>query len=171
MSQRMPTVRQMNWIGIIPQILAIGLFTFIAHSTIPELAWDHSLFYSAFAYFLLCRLMRGFFARDYIAGLKAYRAQQFETAIDHFKASHDFFTAHRGLDSWRSLLFGASSPNPYRIMSLSSAAYCYSQIGEGHKAIELHEQILREAPDCTLARVSLNMLQSTSDKSDATHCV
>ena len=168
MPQRLPTVRQMNWIGIVPQILAMALFAVIAHSTIPGLAWDHSIFYSAFAYLIICRVMRGLVARDYVAGLKAYRAQQFETAISHFNASHDFFTAHRGLDAWRSLLFGVSSPNPYRIMSLTGAAYCYSQIGDGHKAIELFERVLREAPDCTLARAALNMLQSTSDKSDVT---
>jgi len=121
----MPVVRQLHWIGLIPQFIAIAVLAVIAH-----MAWSDSgvlfdLLIAALAYLIFCRLMRATFVRDHRSGMRAYHAQKFHEAISHFEASYQFFSAHRRLDTWRSLLFGVASPNPYRVIALCNMAYCY----------------------------------------------
>ena len=166
--QQMPVVRQLYWIALIPQFTAIVVLAIVVHVVRPGLEIPFDIFIAALAYFIFCRAMRATFVRDHRKGMKAYRAQKFQDAISHFEASHRFFSAHRGLDRWRSLLFGVASQNPYRVIALCNMAYCYSQAGDGQKAIKLYEQALQEQPDCTLAKASLNMLRSASSAPDAT---
>lgn len=162
MSQPMPVVRQLHWISLVPQAVMVATFTFIIHFSAPRSRWMHAVFFAALAYLILCRVLRAVFTRDHIAGMAAYRAQRFDDAIVHFGASYEFFSTHRWLDSCRAWLFGVASANPYRIIALCNMAFCYGQIGQGFRAIELFEKALAQAPDCTLARTSLNMLRSTS---------
>lgn len=108
---------------------------------------------AALVYLIFCRIMRAKLTRDHSSGLRAYRAQKFQEAISYFKASYQFFSRHRHLDAWRSLLFGVASANPYRVIALCNMAYCYSQAGEGQQAMKLYQQPLQEEPGC--ARKSL----------------
>jgi tetratricopeptide (TPR) repeat protein len=163
----MPVVRQLNWMGLIPQFVAIGIFAVIAHAAFPDLDVPFDIFIAALAYFIFCRVMRAKFVRDHRSGMRAYQAQRFQEAISHFEASYQFFATHRQLDTWRSLLFGVASPNTYRVIALCNMAYCYSQAGDGQRAIKFYEQALHEEPGCALARASLNMLRSVSPTSDA----
>lgn len=168
MPQRMPVVRQLQWIGLIPQFVAIAVLAAIAYVVFPHMGIPFDLFVAAAAYFIFCRVMRAKFVRDHRNGMRAYHAQKFQDAISHFDKSYRFFSTHRRLDTWRSLLFGVSSPNPYRVMALCNMAYCYSQGGDGQQAIKLYEQALHEEPDCALAKASLNVLHSVSSTSHAT---
>jgi tetratricopeptide (TPR) repeat protein len=168
MTQRMPVVRQLYWMELIPQFIAIALLAGIPYVAFPDLDVPFDVFIAALVYLIFCRVMRAKFVRDHTSGMKAYHAQRFQDAISHFEASYRFFSAHRGLDRWRSLLFGVASRNPYRVIALCNMAYCYSQAGDGAQAIKLYEQALHEKPDCTLAKASLNMLRSVSSASDAT---
>jgi hypothetical protein len=168
MSQRMPVLRQLQWTGLIPQFVAIAVLAVIVRVAFPNLGVPVDIFIGALGYLIFCRVMRARFVRDHKSGMRAYHAQKFQGAISHFEASYRFFSTHRWLDTWRSLLFGVASPNPYRVIALCNMAYCYSQIGEGQRAIKLYEQALHEEPDCTLAKASLNMLHSVSPTSNAT---
>lgn len=158
----MPVVRQLRWGALVPQSVPIAVFAFVIHASVPRLLWSHSIFFAALSYLIICRILRATLTRDHIAGMAAYRAQLFDEAISHFQASYRFFSAHRRLDSFRSLLLGVASYNSYRVIALCNMAYCYTQIGQGHEAIKLYEQALIEAPDCMLAKASLNMLRSAS---------
>jgi hypothetical protein len=168
MSQRMPVLRQLQWVGLMPQFFAIAVLAIIVRVAFPNLGVPVDIFIGALVYLIFCRVMRASFVRGHKSGMSAYRAQQFQDAISHFEASYRFFSTHRWLDTWRSLLFGVASPNPYRVMALCNMAYCYAQTGEGQRAIELYEQALHEEPDCALAQASLNMLRSVSPTSNAT---
>ena len=64
------------------------------------------------------------------------------------------------VDALRGLLLGVGSRNSYRIIALGNMAYCHGQLGDGGRAIELYEQVLREVPDHVLAEASLNMLRA-----------
>lgn len=162
MSQRMPVVSQLQWTGLIPQFAAIALLAVITYIVLPDSGIPLDIFIGAMAYLVFCRVMRAKFVRDHKNGMRAYHAQKFQDAISHFDASYRFFSAHRRLDAWRSLLFGVAGPNPYRVIALCNMAYCYSQTGDGQQAIKLYEQALHEKPDCALAKASLNMLRSVS---------
>jgi hypothetical protein len=48
----------------------------------------------------------------------------------------------------------------YREMALCNAAFAYSQLGDGARAIYLYEQTLLEFPDSSLAASSLQMLRA-----------
>lgn len=166
MTQRLPVVRQLQWSGLIPQFLAIAVLAVITHLIVPSAHIAADIFIAALAYLIFCRVMRAWLVRDHREGMRAYHSQRFQDAISHFEASYRFFSFHRSLDAWRSLLFGVASPNPYRVIALCNMAYCLSQAGDGQRAITLYEKAIQENPDCTLAKASLNMLRSASSISD-----
>jgi tetratricopeptide (TPR) repeat protein len=161
MPQQMPVVRSLAWSQLIPQVAAIGALAVLGHIIIPHARVSSVGFGAAATYLVRCRLSRAAFLRDHYSGIAAYRAGRFADAIKHFEASRAFFLQHPRTDSFRSLLFGVTGPNPFRIVALCNMAYCYSQLGDGGRAVSLYEQALAEFPDCTLARASLNMLRST----------
>jgi tetratricopeptide (TPR) repeat protein len=111
-------------------------------------------------YLVICRSLRRLLVHDHALGMAAYRAGDFQEAIEYFQASRDFFSSHRRLDAWRAFIFGVACRNPYRVIALGNMAYCYGQLGERAKAIALCEEALREQPDYTLVRHLLNLLQA-----------
>src|SRR4051812_11638021 len=117
MSQRMPVLRQLQWVGLIPQFVAIAVLAITVRVAFPNLEVPVDIFIGALLYLIFCRVMRARFARDHKSGMRAYHAQKFQDAISHFEASYRFFSTHRWLDTWRSLLFGVASPNPYRVIA------------------------------------------------------
>src|SRR5450631_2641640 len=128
MVQKMPVVRQTNPIAYILQIVAMAILAFVIHLIFPQLKIPRCIFLAALAYLIFCNIMRFIFTRDHIAGMKAYRAKQFENAISHFEASRRFFLTHSKLDTYHFLFFGVTSPNPYRIIALCNTAFCYTQL-------------------------------------------
>jgi tetratricopeptide (TPR) repeat protein len=112
------------------------------------------------------RVLRRIFAREHTLGIAAYRSRNFEEALSHFEKSYRVFSAHRTLDARRSLAFGVASQNSYRVIALGNMAYCFGQMGDRAKAIDLYEQVLREVPDHAVAVASLNMLRAGDSKGD-----
>jgi tetratricopeptide (TPR) repeat protein len=167
MPQPMPVVRQLAWSQLIPQALAIALLGLIFYLLFSEARLSTVLFGAAITYLIICRISRAVILREHYAGMSAYRAGRFTDAINHFEVSYAFFSRHPRMDSWRSFLFGVAGHNRFRIVALCNMAFCYSQLGEGSRAITLYEQALAASPSCTLARAGLNMLRSTSASSDA----
>jgi tetratricopeptide (TPR) repeat protein len=162
MQERLPVVRQVHWISLIPQVAAIVGLTLLTYGVFPRLGFFRASFIAALGYLIFNRLMRSLLTRDHILGMRAYHAQQFDDAILHFDNSYRFFSTHRKVDAWRSLLLGVASRNPYRIIALCNKAYCYGQMGRGPEAIKLYEQVLGEDPNCLLAQSSLTMLRAGS---------
>jgi hypothetical protein len=161
MRQPLPVIRQLYWPGLLPQFLAIAALSAVAWFVLPIANFIQASIVGAVIYLISCRLLRFQFTRDHILGMKAYRTGQFRDAITHFEASHRFFSAHRRLDAWRSLLLGVASYNPYRVIALGNMAWCYGQLGERAKAVELFEHVLQEVPDHAGARAGLNMLRAS----------
>ena len=160
MQQKMPVVRQLHWVQLIPQAVAIAAVALMIQAFLPRLGFFRASFIAALAYLIFCRVMRSWLTRDHILGMKAYQAQRFDEAILHFDNSYRFFSAHRKVDAWRSMLFGVASWNPYRTIALLNKAYCCGQTQRGPEAVELYERVLNEDPDCKSAQASLTMLRS-----------
>lgn len=158
----MPVVRQLLWIGLITQFIAIAVLAGIAYVAFPVLGIPFDIFIAALAYLIFCGIMRATLTRDHRSGMRAYRAQKLQDAISYFEASYDFFSKRRRLDTWRALLFGVASPNPYRVIALCNTAYCYAQAGNGQRAIKLYEQALHEEPGCALAKAGFRPQQATN---------
>ena len=49
-------------------------------------------------------------------------------------------------------------------MGLCNIAFCYSQTGNGSKAIEFYQQTLKDYPENGMAKAGLNMLNSLKEK-------
>ena len=162
MQQKMPVVRQLHWVEVIPQVVAIAAVALLIQAFPPRIGFFRASFIAALAYLIFCRLMRTWLTRDHILGMKAYQAQHFDDAILHFDNCYRFFSGHRTLDAWRSMLFGVSSRNPYRVIALCNKAYCYGQTLRGPEAIKLYEEVLNEDPDCKLAQAQVAMLRAGS---------
>jgi tetratricopeptide (TPR) repeat protein len=167
MPQPMPVVRQLYRPALVPQFIAIASIAAVVRLCFPWLPLLAILIAAPLIYLVFCRIMRAFLVREHGRGMRAYRAKRFQDAIAHFQASHQYFSEHRRLDSWRSLIFGVASYNPYRVIALGNMAYCYSQLGDGAKAIELYEQVLREAPNHAVAESSLKMLRAVPPPASA----
>jgi tetratricopeptide (TPR) repeat protein len=161
MSQPKPVIRQLYWPGLIPQLLAVAVLSVATWLVLPATDLGLAIFVGAIVYLIFCRLMRWSLVRDHTQGMRAYQAGRFQDAIFHFEASHRFFSDHRRLDACRSLLFGVASQNSYRVIALGNMAYCYGQLGDGGKAIELFERVLQEMPEHAVAKSSLNLLRAS----------
>jgi hypothetical protein len=63
MPQKMPVVRQLHWISLIPQLVAIAALTLPIYVVIPRLGFFRASAIAALAYLIFCRLMRSWYER------------------------------------------------------------------------------------------------------------
>jgi tetratricopeptide (TPR) repeat protein len=160
MASNVPTVRQISWISIIPQIAVMLFFIFIFHKlnvTEPPL-------YGAITYLLLSMSLRNFVPKSHREGLKLTKEHKFENAIPKFENSYKFFSINNWIDKYRFITLLSSSKMCYQEMALCNIAFCYSQIGNGQKSIEYYKKTLTEFPENGLAQAGLKMLTSTESK-------
>lgn len=160
MASNVPTVKQIAWISLIPQLLFMGLIIYGYHF----LELGDPFFYGALTYLILSFGLRNLVAKDHRQGIKLVKQQQFEMAIPHFENSVTFFTKNNWIDKYRFLTLLSSSKMTYKEMGLCNIAFCYSQTNNGQKAIEYYEQTLKEFPENGLAIAGLKMLNSFGQK-------
>ena len=157
MTSTVPTVRQLSWLAIIPQLILIGLFTWLYHLNGSEMPF----LLGALTYSFLALLLRKIIAKQHRQGIRLARQQKFAEAIPHFEKSVAYFTRNNWVDKYRFVTLLSSSRGSYREMGLCNIAFCYSQTGNGAKAKEYYELALKDFPESGLAIAGLNMLNST----------
>jgi len=156
MATNVPTVRQVAWISLIPQLILMGIIIYIYD--LQE--FDDPFLFGALTYLILSFGLRNLVARDHRNGMKHVKKQQFESAIPLFEKSVAFFTKNNWIDKFRFLTLLSSSKMTYKEMGLCNIAFCYSQISNGQKAKEYYELALKEFPDNGLAAAGLKMINS-----------
>jgi len=164
MSSKVPVVRQVAWLSVIPQFVVMGglmLFWYF-------LGAEKYVFYGALNYLMISIPVRSFLTRFHRKGIRKVKKQNYSDAIPDFQKSYDFFTKYSWIDKYRFLFLLSSSRMAYREMALNNIAFCYGQTGKGDKALEYYQRTLDEYPDCTMAQVGLNMLNSTKQKKKTT---
>ncbi|MFD2907225.1 tetratricopeptide repeat protein [Flavobacterium ardleyense] len=134
--------------------------TFIFH----KLNANEPPLYGAITYLLISISLRNFVPKSHREGLKLTNEHKFENAIEKFKNSYNFFTEYNWIDKYRFVTLLSSSKMNYREMALCNIAFCYSQIGNGQKAIEYYKKTLSEFPRNNLAQAGLKMLTSIENK-------
>ena len=162
MAPNVPTVTQRDWVSLIPHILLIGLLTYVYYLLNIE---DPSLF-GILTYLVLAFGLRNLVAKSHRKGVRLLKQQKFNEAIPYFEKSADYFSKNSWVDKYRFLTLLSSSKMTYRAMDLCNIAFCYSQTGNGLKAKELYQQILREYPENGVATAALNMLNSLEVKTE-----
>ncbi|MDQ3063167.1 MAG: hypothetical protein M3R14_09965 [Acidobacteriota bacterium] len=160
MASTVPTVKQIAWTSLIPQLLLIGLFIYVFHL----LNVGDPIIFGALTYLVLSFGLRNLVAKNHRKGVNLVKQQKFADAIPYFQKSVDYFSKNAWVDKYRFLIILSSSKMSYREMGLCNIAFCYSQTGKGLKAKEFYQQILRDYPENGMATAGLNMLNSLDDK-------
>lgn len=104
------------------------------------LGFKSAEFYGAFTYLILSTGLRYFIPKNHREGMKFTNTNQFEKAIFEYEKSYKFFTKKKWIDKYRFITLLSSSKMGYREMALCNIAFCYSQIGNGTKAIEYYKK-------------------------------
>ena len=160
MASTVPTIRQLSWLSVIPQLIVIGLLIFLYHLA----NFDQPFIFGALTYSLLALGLRNLIAKNHRQGMRLVKQQKFVDALPYFEKSVDYFAKNNCVDKYRYLTLLSSSKMTYKEMGLCNIAFCYSQTGNGQKAKEYYEQALREFPENGLAIAALNMLKSVDNK-------
>lgn len=156
MSSKVPTVRQTNWISIIPHLIIMGAIIFICYLINPEKAF----LYGAMTYLLVSFSLRNLIPKDHRNGIKKNNSEKFEEAILDFQKSYTFFKKYEWIDKYRFITLLSSSKMSYREMALANIGFCYSQIGNGVKSKEYYQRTLAEFPESGLAKSALKMMSA-----------
>jgi len=160
MASTVPTIGQLSWLSVIPQLIVIGLLIFLYHLA----NFDQPFIFGALTYSLLALGLRNLIAKNHRQGMRLVKQQKFVDALPYFEKSVDYFAKNNWVDKYRYLTLLSSSKMTYKEMGLCNIAFCYSQTGNGQKAKEYYEQALREFPENGLAIAALNMLKSVDNK-------
>lgn len=156
MASKVPTVRQVSWISVIPQILFM-LFVFFIYE---KIGFKEPILYGAITYLAVSMSLRFFVPKSHREGIRLNNEHLFEEAIPKFEKSYKFFSEYNWIDEYRYITLFSSSKMNYKEMALCNIAFCYSQIGNGQKAIEYYKKAIKEFPESGLAQAGLKMLTS-----------
>ena len=155
-----PIIRPVSWIGIVVQLGFICLLATIIAFVFGVREAALALLIAAAAQSVFARVMRLSLTSEHRRGIALLRQRKFSEAAPLFEASYASLARHPWIDRLRFVLLGSASSMSYREMALCNAAFAYSQLGDGARAIQLYEQTLREFPDSSLATSSLQMLRA-----------
>ncbi len=158
MSSKIPTVRQIAWISILPHLCVMAVLMYIAYL----LDFKEFIFVGAFAYLLLSILLRNLLGKEHRKGVALFKKEQFLEAIPYFEKSYNFFKRNDWIDKYRYITLLSSSKMTYKEMALNNIAFCFGQAGDGVKAREFYERTLREFPESGMAKAGLRLLNSVS---------
>jgi tetratricopeptide (TPR) repeat protein len=96
------------------------------------------------------------------------KAHKFTESIPFFEKSVSHFTNNNWVDKYRFLTLLSISEMTYKELGLCNIAFSYSQTGNGQKAKEYYEQVLKEFPGNGLAVAAFNMIKSVEGKPQET---
>jgi len=160
MSSKIPTVKQISWISIIPQLIIMGIIISLWYFFYPEKA----VLFGSLTFLTISLSLRYLIPKNHRKGISNVKKGYFKDAISNFKKSYEFFNKNKWIDKYRFLTLLSSSRISYKEMALNNIAFCYGQIGNGIKSKEFYERTLKEYPESGLARAGLNLLNSISNK-------
>lgn len=158
-NNKIPVVRQTNWIAVIPQLIFMGILIYIFY----VLNINEPIIWGCLTYLFFLFGSRLILAKDHNKGMKLSKEQNFSEAIKYYKKSAEFFMKNNWIDKYRFITLFSASKMSYREMDLNNIAFCYSQIGNGTKAKEYYEKTLTEFPNSILAKSALKMIESAKN--------
>ncbi|MDM1140015.1 MULTISPECIES: tetratricopeptide repeat protein [unclassified Empedobacter] len=156
MNKNTPTVRQIAWIALIPQLLFMTflvLMFYLFNSKEPFM-------FGALTYLIISFSVRGILTKNQKKGMEYIKQGNYAEAINEFQRSFDFFQKNEWIDKYRYLTLLTASKSSYREMALNNIAFSYSQMGNGQKAREYYEKTLQLFPENGMATSAINILNS-----------
>ena len=166
MRDKVPTVTEFAWISAVPQCIVMALLIGAAF-----LFFDgdrpKALMAGAGVYLLWSRGSKALIAGHHARGIALLRQGKFREAIAEFEGSYAFFTRHRWIDRSRYLVLLSSSAYSYRELALCNIAFARMQLGEVGAATATYRRAVSEFPACTLARLSLQTIETVQREGDS----
>jgi len=159
MGSKMPMIKQIGWLSIIPQLMFLTLLIFIYYLFGIENYW----LFGAITYLLISFTLRNLIAREHRKGIICLRRQKYDEAIINFQKGYEFFNKYKWIDKYRYIILLSSTRITYREMALCNIAFIYGQIGDGVKSEYYYTMALNEFPDSMIAKSVLNMINSIKD--------
>ena len=160
MKAKPPIIRPISWVAVLVQLALICVFALLIRVLFGVREPALVFLLGAIAHSVIYRLTRLLLTPEHRRGIALFRAQRFSEAAPQFEASYAALGRRPWIDRFRLLLLGSGGSMSYREMALCNAAFAYSQVGDGSRAVALYEQALREFPDSALAASSLQMLRA-----------
>lgn len=160
MAAKPPIIRPISGIAIIVQLALVCLFAVIIGVIFGVRDVALAFLLGAVAHAVIYRIARLLLTREHRRAIALLRERKFSEAAPLFEASYAALSRRPWIDRFRFFILGSGSSMSYREMALCNAAFAYSQLGEGQRAIQLYEQALQEFPDSSLAASSLQMLRA-----------
>ena len=162
MASKTPMVRQFAWISIIPHLSFMGVLLFIF--TLVVKPFHLALLFAAIAYLIISFSLRFILLRNQRKGIKYLKKKNYQSAIEEFQKSYDFFTKHAWLDKYRYLALFDSSRISYTEIALNNIAFCHMQTGEATLSKQYYEKILEQFPDSEMAKTALHMFNTIENQ-------
>lgn len=159
MASSQPIVRQAKWIFVIPQLIIFIMIICI----LDWIGVEEPLLSGVVIYLLIFLALKNIIPRHHRMGIRLFKSEQYNEAVQEFQKSYDFFLKHKWIDRYRFIVLLSSSRISYLEMALLNMAYCYGQLGEGLKSRKLYEKTLEQFPDSKMAKAAIKMLESAKD--------
>ena len=159
MNKNVPTVKQIAWIVLVPQLLFMALLILIFYLFKSK----EPFFFGALTYLIISFSLRGILTKNQKNGMNLVKQENFSEAINEFQKSYDFFDKNKWIDKYRYLTLLTASKSSYREMALNNIAFCHSQLGNGQKAREFYKKTLNLFPDNGMAKSAINILNSAKN--------
>ena len=154
-----PVTRPAAWGATALGVGVLGLVV-VAAWAVNGHDWLYALSHGALIYLAYSFGSRALVARSHRAGMRLVKAGRYQDAIPLFRESLAFFDRHPWLDRWRALLLLSGGAYSYRDMAQINQAFCYSQIGDAERAVELYHRVLSEDPTNPLALTALRSVET-----------
>lgn len=159
MSSKIPTIRQIAWISLIPQLIFLGILILIYYLFRIQ---DYVLC-GVVTYLLLSMLLKLVIAKDQRRGMRYLKSGMYEDAIEYFEKSHDFFSKYDWIDKYRFITLLSLSRICFKEMALVNIGYCYVQMSDRTKAESYYRKALAEFPDSEIAKSTLAFLSNDDE--------
>lgn len=155
MESKLPIVKQMAWLSILPQMMVLIIIALIQY----QIDQEKFILYTGITYLAILFFLRFVIPSKHRKGIRLFKQRKFKKAIPYFQQSYKFFKKNNWIDKYRYLTLLSSSRISYTELALLNEAFCLLQIGEKEEAIRKYEDVLEEFPDSQIAKSALKLLR------------
>jgi tetratricopeptide (TPR) repeat protein len=126
---------------------------------IVTLAWPgeyhDGLLIGIISYLVIAKSLRHWVLGHGRRGIKAFEANRYDEAIEHFRASEQFFRSHPWVDKWRTVLAQSTSAMSLLELALVNIVSAQMSVGRPEEARRTLDALLQEFPHNELAQSTL----------------
>jgi len=155
MARRVPVVRELRWLYVLPQFAAMAV---AIGACIVALGYPAGLYWGASIYLAYSFGSRAILARHHKSGVRRLRRRRWAEALPCFQRSQAFFERFPWLDRYRQLFLMSPSGASYHEMALLNQAACLVRLDRGFEARQLYERVLDLYPDSPVAEAALKAM-------------